>query len=238
MSGTVGMIGGMGPASTLELMRKIIERSPARIEQEHLRILIDNRPQIPDRTAYIMGNGSSPVPLLQDSARQLERWGADFVTMACNTAHAFVEEVQKSVNIPILNMLAILADYIGRRTDTGSSILLLTTTGAIQAGIFNRYLDGFKLILPDREIQQNVIMDIIYGENGMKLTGNLSGNRERILEIIRQYDEINNLNLIIAGCTELGILLDNISLEKEVINPLDCLADEIVKQAYGLDRNQ
>ncbi len=232
MSDTVGIIGGMGPASTIELMRKIVDASHVRTEQKHLRLLVDNRPQIPDRTAFILGEGPSPVPMLQDSARQLQQWGAGMIAVACNTAHVFIEDIQNSVTVPVLNMLELLAEYISDKTEIGSQILLLTTTGALRSAIFEKYLHPYQLVIPDSDIQENIIMDIIYGEKGVKQAGNLAVNRRRITDVISGLISAGP-SLIIAGCTELGILLDEFQGEAEMVNPLDCLAREIVRRAYG-----
>ena len=86
MPKTVGILGGMGPKSTVELMAKIIDFTPAQKDQDHIRILVDNRPQIPDRTNCILGNGPSPLSMMQESVQMLEKWGAEMVAIACNTA--------------------------------------------------------------------------------------------------------------------------------------------------------
>lgn len=58
----LGILGGLGPAATVDLFQKIIEATPARIDQEHLRILIDNNPKIPCRVKALKKAGPSPVP--------------------------------------------------------------------------------------------------------------------------------------------------------------------------------
>jgi len=69
--------------------------------QDHLRIIIDNNPKIPDRTAAILGKGEDPLPALQKTAKNLEKAGADFIIIPCNTAHYFLSSIQESVKIPI-----------------------------------------------------------------------------------------------------------------------------------------
>lgn len=77
----------MGPEATVELYRSIVSITPAKKDQDHFRILIDNNPKIPDRTAAILGRGSDPFPDLLESARILEQAGASFLIIPCNTAH-------------------------------------------------------------------------------------------------------------------------------------------------------
>ena len=83
---TIGILGGMGPEATLDCFAKIIKNTPAKKDQEHLRVIIDSNPKIPDRPAAIIGKGESPVPALIHGCRCLQLAGADFIIFPCVTA--------------------------------------------------------------------------------------------------------------------------------------------------------
>lgn len=234
MKKIVGILGGMGPASTMKLMEKIFRKTPAKTEQDHLRLLVDNRPEIPDRTAFILGRGPSPVPMLQESARLLERWGADFIAIPCNSAHAFIGDIESVVNIPLLNMLVLLSRRLSEEFPPGSPVGLLATTGALHTGIFNHYLSGFKIIKPAETVQTNLVMEVVYGETGIKKGGNLFTNRRKLLEVIALLQQENPV-AIIAGCTEVELALEEAEPDIPVFFSLDILADEIVRQAIGAE---
>ena len=86
----VGILGGMGPEATVELMRRVIELTPANDDCDHIRMLVDNNPKVPSRIkALLEGNKESPLPVLIDMALGLEKSGADFLVMPCHTAHAY-----------------------------------------------------------------------------------------------------------------------------------------------------
>ena len=228
----VGILGGMGPLSTIDLMKKIYLRTPVEREQQHLRILVDNRPQVPDRTDFILGTGPSPLPQLQESTQLLEKWGADFIAIACNTAHLFHDEIAAAAKIPVLNMLALLNSALAKRLSEGSCILLLTTTGAIKSELFHQYLKRYRLIVPSDNLQKKYIMEAIYGEHGVK-TGRVSEqNRSFLRETIKEMEK-KAPALILAGCTEIGLILQAMDVGVEILNPLDLLADEIVIQALA-----
>jgi aspartate racemase len=137
MAKVLGILGGMGPMSTVDLMRKVTEKTPVKKEQEHLRMLVDSRPQIPDRTAAILGKGPSPAPMLQESARLLERWGAELLAIPCNSAHAFLPDVRDAVAVEVLDMIGLVGRELGRRFPPGSPVALLATTGSrpVNSGI-------------------------------------------------------------------------------------------------------
>ena len=98
-SRTVGILGGKGPEATVELLRLIIANTPAETEEEHLRVVIDNHPQIPKPALGITGEGPDPVPALTETARNLERAGADFVVIPCNSAHYYAKEVRAALDV-------------------------------------------------------------------------------------------------------------------------------------------
>jgi aspartate racemase len=75
----IGILGGMGPEATLLIFAKILEHTPASKDQEHLRVIIDNNPKIPERLPAILGVGENPVPMMVESGRSLIRAGADFI---------------------------------------------------------------------------------------------------------------------------------------------------------------
>ena len=102
---TIGIIGGMGPMATVDLMQKIIQATDAHEDQEHIHILVDNNTDIPDRTAAILGQGPSPLPELLKSAERLTTQGADFLIMGCNTAHYFLPLMLPELKIPVISMI-------------------------------------------------------------------------------------------------------------------------------------
>jgi len=100
-----GIVGGMGPLATIELMRLVMEETPATCDQEHIPLLVYSNPQVPDRTKAVLGEGQSPVQALIESSRLLEKAGVTFLVFPCNTAHYFLPEVQSAVSVPIINMI-------------------------------------------------------------------------------------------------------------------------------------
>ncbi|HUV38977.1 MAG TPA: aspartate/glutamate racemase family protein, partial [Planctomycetota bacterium] len=94
MSRVIGVLGGMGPEATADFFVKLIRLTPARCDAEHLHVVIDSNPQIPDRTAFIERKGPSPLPLLVAAARRLVDAGADLLVMPCITAHLFIDEIR------------------------------------------------------------------------------------------------------------------------------------------------
>ena len=105
MEKVIGILGGLGPEATVFIFQKILQHTPASKDQEHLRILIDNNPKIPERLPAILGSGPDPVPMMVSSGQALTRAGAEFIIIPCVSAHYFLPELRRKITLPILSML-------------------------------------------------------------------------------------------------------------------------------------
>lgn len=227
MSKIVGILGGMGPMSTADLMRKVTVKTPVQHEREHLRMLIDSRPQIPDRPAGLLGTGPSPAPMMQDSARLLEKWGAELIAIPCNTAHGFHADVQAAVEIPVLDMIGIVGRELAKSLAPGSPVGLLSTTAAQQLRIFHDRLPGFELVVPSADVQEDLVAGAILQ---VKLEDAVNEPKQKLLNAVGSLDPAPKA--VIAGCTEVELALQGAGTEMPVFFPMDLLAEEIVNVAW------
>jgi aspartate racemase len=233
----IGILGGMGPEATIDLYRKILKETKVKKDQDHLRILIDNNPKIPDRTLAIKKKGPSPLPQLIRSAKILENAGADFIIIPCATAHYYFKPLQKRIKIPILHLMEISVQYLKTQWKGISEIGLLATTGTIQTGLFQKALSdtGIGVVLPDSEIQENCVMEAIYGKQGIKVMGPTENSKRLILKASEKLVHLG-AQAIIAGCTEVPLVLKDGDLSVPVIDPVSILAKAAIERAKGKKR--
>jgi len=229
MPKTVGILGGMGPKSTVELMYKIVEATPAKKDQQHIRMLVDNRPEIPDRTDFILGTGSSPLPMMQESVQLLEKWGAEMIAIACNTAHYFLDDLQQVVGIPVLNMIELVSHHIARSYGQGEPVLLLATSGSVKTGLYEKFVREFELIVPNEQVQEELVMA---GIRGVKANEAHALSQRKFLDAVERSSARKPV-CVIAGCTEIGLALQDADLNIPLINPLAILAQHIVERAFA-----
>ncbi len=227
MAKIVGILGGMGPMSTVDLMRKVTEKTPVQKEQEHLRLLVDSRPQIPDRTAAIFGEGPSPAPVLQESARQLEGWGADIIAIPCNSAHAFLDDIRDAVGIEVLDMPGVVGREIAARFPEGTPVGLLGTSGSYRAGLYHSRLPNHQVVTPTEDVQKDLVMGGIYQ---VKVEDKVEEPRRKLLEAASTLDPAPAA--LIAGCTEVELAFEGAQTPVPVFMPMDLLAEEIVNRAW------
>jgi len=218
----------MGPEATAELFYRIIKATPAKKDQDHLRIIIDNNPKIPDRTEAIISRGTSPLPEMVKTARDLERAGADFIIMPCNAAHYYYEDLKKSVGIPILNMIELTAQVINKRFPNVKKAGLIAATGTVKTKIYHHALGriGVEVILPLEDLQDRV-MEAIYDD--IK-AGHLMEGRKIIVNVANHLAQRES-EMIICGCTEVSLVLKSGDLPIPIIDPLQILSEAAVATA-------
>lgn len=203
----LGIVGGIGPAATVDFMQKIVRNTPAERDQDHVRLIVDHNPQIPDRTANLVGNGTDPTLALYSACKRLEENGASAVAMPCNTAHAYVERIQASLSIPIVNMLSETVRHIHTHCPGHTKVGLLATSGTVASRVYHEATRGrsFELLVPDPE-HQTLVMDTIYGREGVK-AGCTDGQCKQTLLKALEHLVKRGASVIILGCTELPLVL-------------------------------
>lgn len=227
---TIGVIGGMGPAATADMLLKITELTDAKSDQEHVHVIIDSNTSIPDRTEAILHGGEDPVPQLKASVELLEKAGADLIIIACNTAHYFVPELEKFSTIPIISMPEETARILKNRGIR--KVALLATDGTVKSDVYQSFLDAEKIetIYPDQE-QQALIMSLIY--DYIK-RGILDASKLPIEEIKAICNDLKGrgAEAMLLACTELPVAFDAMGLSDEnCVDPTRVLAAAAIKAA-------
>ena len=224
----IGILGGMGPEATIDLFYKIIKFTPAEKDQDHLRIIIDNNPKIPDRTAAILGKGKDPLHALQETAKNLEKAGADFIIIPCNTAHYFLPLIQESVKIPVLNMIEEAAKETQQRIPQIQKVGLLASIGTYKSQIYHQCFKKFNIeVISPEEKDKEEVMKVIYAVKA----GDLSeGIKKNILKIAQKLID-KGAEAIITGCTEIPLILKEGNVSVPIIDPTQALAKAAIRKA-------
>lgn len=223
MGKIIGILGGMGPMATADLFTKIVRLTDAKGDNDHIRIIIDNHTQIPDRTAAILHGGPDPVPAMLESAALLERAGCDAILMPCNTAHYFVGRLQEGVSIPFINMLEETARAIAAQGIR--CVGLLATDGTCRTGIYERALSAreIRILLPEPE-DQRMVMQTIYrvkAQDQELPVQKLAGLVEKLQK--------RGAEGVVLGCTELPIAFAHIPTVLPQYDPTTILAKSAIQ---------
>lgn len=226
----IGILGGMGPEATLDLYRDIIRLTPAKKDQDHIRVLIYSNPKIPDRTKGIERSGESPVPSLIESAQVLERGGARIIAMPCNAAHHYLAEIQQQVSIPIIDMVEESLRWIHAHFPGWKTLGLIASNGTVVSGVYARALgrSGISVLLPsetDQQRTQTAIDQVKLGVHDLTTRQTFESVGLRMVEA--------GAESIILGCTEVPLAFNLDSVGYPTVNPTRILAKAAVDWALG-----
>jgi aspartate racemase len=213
--------------ATVDFLRKLTRATPASCDQEHIPLVVHFSSQTPDRSDALSGAGPSPLPSLIESARMIERSGAQGLVMPCNTAHAWYEEVASAIQIPLLHIVdaAVLQLPSALRDEP---VGLLATRGTLLSGIYAMRHPEIRWVLPnERQIDLFVMPAIRCIKSGeMHRAGQLLD--AAIGALVEQ-----GARAIVLGCTELPLACPDSTMPVPLVDATDALAHMAVRWATG-----
>lgn len=229
-SRTVGVLGGMGPAATLDFHAKVIAACQAGRDQDHIRLIVDSNPAVPDRNAAMRGEGPSPGPALAAMARGLEAAGAQVLVMPCNTAHAWADDIRAATRLPFIDLIEATAEAAVRAVPGLTMAGVLGTTGCLGAGLYHRAFaaHGAEVLAPESEDQAALMTLIARVKSGDTGPDVRSGMAELARGLTRRGAQV-----VVAGCTEVPLALSADQLDAPLVNSTDVLVDRAVAFARG-----
>jgi aspartate racemase len=225
---TVGVLGGMGPEATVDFMAKVIALTPAEKDQDHIRMLVDNNPGIPNRQAAILANGEDPRPVLAAMAAGLQAAGADFLVIPCNTAYVFRDAVNEVASIPLISIIDVTV--VATIKSGAAKVGILATEGCLAAGLYQAALAeaGLELLAPtvdELATFTTLIQRIKVGDQGEDVSASMRLLARALVD--------RGAEAIIVGCTEIPLVLTESMLDVPLISSTDLLAQETVLLALG-----
>ncbi len=223
---TVGVIGGLGPLATLDFFERILRRTSAVREQDHLRLIIDNNTKVPDRNAFVRGEGPSPAPALAASAKGLQDAGAELIVMACNTTHAWESDIRAAITVPFISIIDVTTEAAADFRP--EAVGVLAVDACLEMKLYQNALAkaGIRpvLLTPD---SQRTFMELIYRIK----SGDSGETVRRAMTTLARKLEAQGAEVIIAGCTEIPIVLTADDIEGELISSTDALVERTIVAA-------
>lgn len=221
MSKVLGVLGGMGPAATLDFLAKLQAATPVQREQDHLRVLVDINPKVPDRNQ----SDSDPGPVLASMAAGLRDAGAQVLAIACNTAHAYAEDVRSS-GLPLIDML----ETAGLAAKAQGAVTVGVLGTGLALGLYrDRYFHmGLEVVTLD-DHEQVEFMALLYrikhGDVG-------SASRETMAALAHRLVG-KGAQSVVAGCTEVPLVLSAGDLSVPFLDATETLARRCVSVCLG-----
>ena len=223
----VGILGGKGPEATNDLFRLIIRNTQTQVEEDHLHIIIDNNPQIPKPALGITGEGENPVPELVRTAKNLEKAGAKFIVIPCNSAHYYLNEIKNKITIPIVSIITETVKSINKQSC--KRIGLFATTGTIESKLYQSEFEesDIEVIIPEKSEQSELMEQVLYFKD--------TGDKTKLVNAVKKISEkfiSQNIDGLVFGCTDIAVVLGDLNFMITCFNTIEILADAAIREAY------
>ena len=257
----IGIIGGAGPDATIDLQIELSKQMKIKLnaisDQDHYRVIVDNYTTMPDRSLSLSKNASSPIKHMQETALTLEKMGCNLLAYPCNTAHAFLPEIQKVLSIPLIDMLAETTNYIKLQPRI-NKIGILCTNMTRNLNLYKELQEGLEIATcyPEEDHQAQVMQAIFavkagyttrpikklahqtkitqYLQQESSLPYNIDSFKSSPKELFEAAAQSlvvqQGADAILLGCTEIPLCLTEFHTT-QVINPTQILAAAIIDKA-------
>jgi aspartate racemase len=218
----------MGPLATADFYAKLTRLTPARVDQDHLRVIIDSNPKIPDRTAGLQGVGADPAPALAASARGLERAGCGLIAIPCNSAHAYLAAIRRRVGVPVLDIMEEVARAAAGLRPRPGAVGVLATPGTLRARLYHRALEreGMAVVVPrpaEEAALYRAIKAVKAGQTGERVRARV---RRVAAALVRR-----GAAALVLGCTELPLVIGPGDAPVPVLDGTEILAAAVLREA-------
>ena len=225
-----GVLGGMGPDATIDFMSKVLSLTAADSDQDHVRMLVNHNPKVPDRQVDTASQRQAVQRSLAEMALGLETAGADFLVMPCNTAHGFLDLALRGVSIPFVNIIAETVQAVREAEPEAASVGILATDVCLKADLYQSAIHdaGMSVLLPSAG-EQATVMKLVFRIKGGDRGGDVAHEMINLANSLIQ----RGADVLIAGCTEIPLVVSAQGLTVAFISSTDVLAERTVALCLG-----
>jgi len=223
----LGVIGGMGAKATSVFFERIVERTEAHKDQDHIDMIILNHTTLPDRTSTIFENKPEPfLGAIKKDIELLEKAGVENIAIPCNTTHYFYDKMVEMTNVNIINMVEETVKRIHDKYGENSKVGILATQGTLSSGIYEKTCEKYNLELcvPNENIRE-LTMRVIYD----KVKSDLIVESNEIEEAIKELIEKDKCKCVILACTELSCINLSNEVSRYCIDAMDVLVEKSIE---------
>jgi len=223
---TLGIIGGLGPETTTEFYLDIVFSSYKKTKKARPGIIIASVP-LPYKIEedLIMSNKGAEryIPFLVNEAKRLEKAGADFIVMPCNSLHVFIDEIRNAVDIPVLSIIEETVKFL--KKNNFNKVGIVSTSATIQNKLYENAFEeaGIAYETPD-DFQQakmdKFILNLVTGQQK-------NSDREELIKIINDFEK-KDVDCVALACTDLQLLIPKHQTLK-IFDTMKIFADSTVE---------
>lgn len=225
----LGIIGGMSWESTIIYYQYLNQGVRARLGGLHSAdLLLYSFDFAAIESLQSAGKWEEATTAMVNAALDLKHAGAEALIIATNTMHKMADEVEAAAGLPLFHIADATADAIQKQS-VSKPLLLATNFTMSQDFYKGRLRDKHNIIaLTPEADDKTIIHDIIYNELCQGVIS--SASKDNYLKIINKMRDEKQIDSVIFGCTEIGLLLSPDDLDIPAFDTTKIHCD------YALDR--
>lgn len=229
---TIGIVGGMGSIATVDFFKRLVLSFNVEKEWERPRILIDNRCSMPSRVRGILYNErvEEIVSSLTDSISSLIKNNSDYIVLACNTSHYYLNEIIKNhpeYKDKVIDIIDLCSKKLNEKNI--KEFTLLASEGTYLSKIYDHYLNKYGIKY--NKVVESEIREYIESVKQSKINDEI---KNKFISFVNGIKD----DTVLLGCTELPIIYDlcKNEINKKVYDPLEFVIEYLdEKQNETLD---
>lgn len=222
----LGVLGGMGPAATAEFLKRLVDQTPAKRDQDHIPTVVWNDPRVPDRSTAMKQGTDEPLPWLLQGVRGLKAAGCDYIVIPCNTAHFWYHELVK-LDVPIIHIVDSVADALRQVHVVNTTIGVMGTQATVELGLYQYHLNklGWNCLTPSKEEMDTLVQPAI----DLIKAGDLESSYPMLMTVVDSLIA-RGVRAVVLGCTEIPLAVqDHVRNDIPLINSIDSLVKSAIK---------
>ena len=202
---TIGIIGGIGPESTIEYYRLFVKRYQERLDTKDYPEVLISSINLTELLGYVFTNQQDRlVDFMVEKIEGLEKTGIDYIAIASNTPHMVFDRIAERVKTPLISIVEETCRVVNDKKL--GKVGLLGTKSTMTNGFYQKVAEryGIEIVIPDTEQQ-----DYIHTKYMSELLFNriVPETKEQLIRIVRELQEKESIEGLILGGTELPLIL-------------------------------
>ena len=198
----IGILGGMGTQAGLDFATKLAKLYRGKLDQKYPLFVLYNKSDVPKRLSNKKVYKKVYKSLLQGCIF-LQKNNCKFITIPCNTAHHWYDDLKRKVKIPILSMPKEVFLFAKKNCSSGSKVGILATESTLNTRIYHKFFEKkYNLIEPPVNLQKRYINKSI----NLVKKGKVKEAEKIIKPVIRHFLKMKCKKIILA-CTELPVAI-------------------------------
>ena len=224
----IGIVGGMGPLSTIEYYNRIINDYRRITKDENYPQLFINSINMTEMLSYVSNNEYEKlIELLVNEIEKLRMIGADYVAIASNTPHCVIDEIIGKTVIPIISIVEETCKYVKNK---GIKRILLTGTYfTMERNFYGKTFEKYNIecIVPN-DNEKHIIHNIIFPnlENGIII----EEEKQLFKDICNKIIKDKKIEGVILGCTELPLMIKENDFDISVLDTMEIHIKSILEK--------